>query len=228
VLDWFTAIGTVGAVLVALYIGVIRDLLRRPRLSLAFEPGTSDAIVIRAERQESLGIYATEGMATVPIRFDVARLRLRVANGSGHLAAEDVEVTVTGARELNRPGQQLLRIDGQSLSFSNSSPIATRMTVSPGGERHVDLAHLEFEPKIKAERQQRVTIDVHPGPAAIEQRSLAEGALELELTVTARNADAVRHVLEIHFDGNDDPETIWQHLTVKNLRKLSSATQRPR
>jgi hypothetical protein len=212
--DWLTAVGTVGATLAAVYVGVIRDRLRRPTLSLSFEPGTSDAILIRAFRvtEDSPEVLDYD-------EIDVAYLRLRVRNRAGRLAAEDVEVIVTGAREIGTQ-HQTLRIDGQPLAFSNSHPTATRMTVAPGGERHVDLVHVTVGTIVDA-LERRVPLNVHPGPADYQQRSVGPGVLELELTVTARNADAVRYVLELHVaEGRLRAADVWQRVRIENLRRL--------
>jgi hypothetical protein len=46
--EWLTAIGTAEAAILALYIGVIREHLRRPQLSLLFDRGTSDTALVRS------------------------------------------------------------------------------------------------------------------------------------------------------------------------------------
>jgi hypothetical protein len=205
--DWLAAIGTAAAAILALYIGVIRERLRRPQLSLHFERGTSDTIVVGGVER------LTEDSS------DVAYLRLRVRNRSGRVTAEDVEVTITGARELQLEGPQVVRLDGLPLGFSNTAPTATRMHVSPGGERHVDLAHIELDRRRQFERA--VWIDVHPRPADRQLASMGHGVLELELTVTARDVDAVRHVLELRFTGEaTDDGTLWDRLQVTNFRML--------
>jgi len=68
--EWLTAIGTVLAVFAAVYVGVIRDRLRRPSLTLAFDPETSDRVVVE------VGAYGPP---------DVAYVRLRVLPSAGGL-----------------------------------------------------------------------------------------------------------------------------------------------
>jgi hypothetical protein len=53
-------------------------------------------------------------------------------------------VTITDAREPDVQ-DQVVRLDGLPLAFSNSVPMATRMHVSPGAERHLDLAYINFD-----------------------------------------------------------------------------------
>jgi hypothetical protein len=216
-LDWITALGTLGAVGAALYVGVLRDQLRRPSLSLAFQPGSSDAIITSATETRMVGDQVDEFVG-----YDEAYLRLRVLNKRKRLAAEDAEVTITGVREIAPEpshGGGNLRIDGQSLAFSNSVPKTTRMTVAPGGERHVDLAHAS----LAEHRVDRAEIAVWPGPPDMLQRSIVRGSIELELTVTARNADAVRYLLELHFGGVPaDRATIWETFRIGNFHELTA------
>jgi hypothetical protein len=216
-LDWITALGTLGAVGASVYVGVLRDRLRRPSLSLAFQRGSSDAIITRASEARKVG-----GLVDEIVGYQEAYLRLRVLNKRKRMAAEDAEVTITALREIAPDpshGGGNLRIDGQSLAFSNSVPKTTRMTVAPGGERHVDLAHVS----LAEHRVDRAEIAVWPGPPEMSQRSIVRGSIELELTVTARNADAVRYLLELHFGGVPaDRATIWDELRIENFRKLTA------
>jgi hypothetical protein len=217
-LDWITALGTLGAVGVSVYVGVLREQLRRPSLSLAFQPDSSDAMITRAPRTTRTVRDLTDERED----DEEAYLRLRVLNKRKRMAAEDAEVTITGVREITtEPGRGGgdLRIDGQSLVFSNSVPETTKMTVSPGGVRRVDVAHASLSDR----RKYRAEIAVWPRPPDRGQRSIFGGAVELELTVTARNADAVRYVLELHFSGRPvDRANIWEELRIKNFRKLTA------
>jgi hypothetical protein len=86
--DWAIAVGTVGATMVALYIGVWRERWRRPKLSLEYHgPTGGDAVVVR-------DVHFWGALT------DVAYVRLRVVASKRRTAADNVEVMVLGVREL--------------------------------------------------------------------------------------------------------------------------------
>jgi hypothetical protein len=215
--DVAATVGTLLALGVAVYVGVLRDYVRRPKLSLTFAAGSSDTIVVTAQRIVG-GARAGRSIVQT-IDFPAAYLRIRVRNG-GEVTAEDVEVTISDAREQDIE-DQIVRLDGLPLVFSNTVPNATRMHVSPGGTRHLDIAHVDFDGQ-HAERP--VWIDIHPRPADRRLASMGEGTLELELTVTARNVEAVRYALKLHFTGDNADtsiDTIWDRLRVEDFRRLN-------
>ena len=87
--EWFIAAGTVGATVVALYIGVLRERWRRPELSLEYHgPNGGDALVV--------GVV--EGNPNELAKAAYARLRVIAAEHRS--AAEDVEVMILSAKEL--------------------------------------------------------------------------------------------------------------------------------
>ena len=116
-----------------------REGLRRPKLSLDLKSGTSDSRIVR-------------GLTHTGEEFSSAYLHLRACNKRGRVAAEDVEAIVTGARETKLEDPQLLRIEGLPLEFSNAVPTATRMHISPGAMRRVNLAHIDLDRPSDAER----------------------------------------------------------------------------
>ena len=117
--EWAIAVGTVGATVVAVYVGVLREWRRRPRLSLEYGgQRTGDAVVVL------IG----------PLRGQAAYVRLRVAAATRRSAAEDVEVMILAAREIEPregypPNPDPIAIDGQLLVWSNTN--ATRLTIPP-------------------------------------------------------------------------------------------------
>ena len=131
--EWLVAFGTIGATFVAVYVGVLRERWRRPKLSLEYGgPSNGDAVEAHGEN-----------------RWVGAYVRLRVTAAKRRYAAEDVEVMVLGARELearegNPPASGGIAIDGQLLGWSNTE--STRMTIPSDTHRHLDLLHI-----IKAE-----------------------------------------------------------------------------
>jgi hypothetical protein len=124
----------------------------------------------------------------------------------GRVAAEDVEVIVTGARETKLEDPQLLRIEGLPLEFSNAVPTATRMHISPGAMRRVNLAHIDLDRPSDAERP--VWIDARGahrrarpprGPFGRRRRSptvLSHGRPEADLRVDGDRA-AVGRFLDL-------------------------------
>lgn len=216
-LDYAAALGTIGAVAVALYVGVVREWRRRPRLSLHFsELYPSDQIVA--------GVDVAGGATT-----SGAYMRLRVRNGPGKHAAEDVEVIVLEVRPLpekergGRPSfRRALALGDQNLVWSGSLPTATRFTIPPGLERHVDFVHV-----IRLTGSLPLRLSVHPEP--VDRRNLIHhrGPLEVRLAVAARNADAHRYSVTVSFDG-EWRDSIWEHLKIHSLRKLPDQSWRDR
>jgi hypothetical protein len=91
--EWFIAVGTVGATMVALYVAVFRERWRRPKLSLEYGGrASSDAVIIPSA--EVIGH---------PNAQDLAYVRLRVIAAKRRAAAEDVEVMILDEREVAPP-----------------------------------------------------------------------------------------------------------------------------
>jgi hypothetical protein len=125
----FVAVGTVGAVAYALFRDLVVVPRRRPKLDLRFGRTGNDQVVV--------------GTAA---GFDAAYIRLRVANGAGKDAADDVVVMVTEVRRLEDSENPLAeaRPIMLPLAWSGSSPPLTVGPVHPGSERHVDLVHVDW------------------------------------------------------------------------------------
>ena len=118
--DWLIAAGTVGATMAAVYIGVIRERLRLPKLSLEYSPHTEDAVVV-----------GTVGGS------ESAFVRLRVVAARNKKAAEDVEVMILDAAEtLSRPGwrnaSKPFALGGQLLKWSNTDGAPRSQTARIG------------------------------------------------------------------------------------------------
>jgi hypothetical protein len=194
--EWMIAVGTVGATIVAVYVGVLRERWRRPKLSLEYGgPSSGDAVETR--KDEWAGAY----------------VRLRVMAAKRRSAAEDVEVMVLGARELEpREGCQRasgnIAIDGQLLNWSNTE--STRMTIPSDTHRHLDLLHIK-KPEA-ASGTASAWISVQPGYDDGREQTKS-GRFELELAVSARNANARRFKVVVGYDGGWG-ENPWQHLKV--------------
>jgi len=212
VLDWLTAIGTVGAVVVALYIGVIRERRRQPSLSLTFE---------QLDPPDALEVPENRGTEKTTL---IVYIHLLVSNRKGRHAAQDVEVIVTNVREMSaRDGQSAVRgritLGDQSLRWSNSSQEAKRTytSIPAGVTRRVDFVRVENG--LDEQGRLPLVLDVWPQP--VNQRThLRSASLAIELAVTASNADARRYTVVVHFDGHFDAGyaqhagRIWDHLRV--------------
>lgn len=190
------AIGTIGAVVYALFRDVVVTPRRRPKLELLFDGSGSDQVVV-----------ATGG-------GDVGQVRLRVANGAGKDTADDVVVLVTEVRRLNETtGVAEVTPILLPLTWSGSNPPLTVASVHPGSQRHVDLLHVEVPT-----RDTTLRLDVTPKPAG-EQDRLAAGTFEISVEVRARNADAVSYVIPVGWDGTGNAKAaIWDHLRVGQPR----------
>jgi hypothetical protein len=125
------AVGTIGATAIAVYVGVIRDWRRRPKLSLEYGgPEVNDAVVV--------------GVGQDPEDLDAAYVRLRVVAAKHRSAAEGAEVMIVSARELKprqgrTPRTGGIALEGQLRTWSNTEQTITGLVIPPGIARHVDL-----------------------------------------------------------------------------------------
>jgi hypothetical protein len=186
------AIGTIGAVIYALFRDLVVTPRRRPKLELRFDRGGNDQVVVGTE----------EGS-------EAAHVRLRVANRGGRDTADDVVVMVT---ERRRVEDSETRPIGLPLAWSGSRPSLTVASVHPGSERHIDLLHFwEAVP---------VQLDLAPKPTG-GQGVLEAGAYEISVEVRARNADAIRYAIPVTWDGKwSGRAAMWDHLLVEPPRKV--------
>jgi hypothetical protein len=86
--EWLIALGTVGATVVALYVGVLRDRFRRPSLDVSFDPADSRDLQVVGMRIDSHPKGGTRA----------AYARLKVTNRTGRNTAEEVQVLVERVR----------------------------------------------------------------------------------------------------------------------------------
>src|SRR4051794_11264626 len=98
ILDWLTGIGTMGAAVIALYIGVIRERLREPSLALSF---------VQLDPPDALEVPENRGTDKTTL---IVYIHLLVSNRARRHAAHEVEVIVTNVTEIRpRPGQKPVR-----------------------------------------------------------------------------------------------------------------------
>lgn len=212
--EWLIAAGTIGAVVVALYVGVIRERLRRPSLSLHFAgPDEEDAVIVQS----------MSPMVTMPgsVPVETAYLRLRARNKEGRDTAEDVEVLVERVRELEprvgNPPAASPALGNWPLPWSLSDPTTTRLNIPPGVERHVDLAHV-YRDAAATRGATPLILDIRPEPV-MGRHHLHFGKTEIRLVVSARNADSRRYIVVVAFDGRWGQDDIWRHLIVEEVRE---------
>jgi hypothetical protein len=74
--DVVATAGTLAALFVAVWVGVLRDYVRRQKLSLIFDAGTSDTIVVTA--RQILTTVGKGGVGETAFDFPAAYLRVRV------------------------------------------------------------------------------------------------------------------------------------------------------
>jgi hypothetical protein len=219
-----TAVGTIGAVAVALYVSVWRSYRLRPKLSLSFDPGptSSDLVVLDT---------ATAYTSTP----EQAWVRLEVHAENGRDAAEDTEVMIVAAREIGprhpvalAPGLQAIHtrsdsipipVEGQLLVWSNTGPPpSTRLNIPSGVHRHIDLLCVtrgDREIHNYPSLADGCVIQVYPTPSD-GRHCIRASRFLLDLAITARNARARYYRAEVSFDGcwGDAREGIRDHLCV--------------
>lgn len=213
--EWLIALGTLGATLVALYIGVLRDRLRRPVLEISFEPTDSRDLQVVGMRIEGHPKGGTRA----------AYARLRVTNRVRKNMAEEVQVLVERVRlvRLGRnPTPDSENIGEMPLAVSGSWPTETHLNLAPGVGRHFDCVHVRKDQSERGDRY--VNLDVVPRPADLRDKIRAD-RIELDIVVTARNADAQFYTVGIEFDGRwpEDEQRIREHLQVEIISRRLTA-----
>jgi hypothetical protein len=190
------AVGTVGAVIVALYLGPWRDRRRRPDLRL--EPGVIEVFNVQ-----------TAGAAQVAIAT------IRVSNRVGRNAATAVQVFV---QSVQTPGERVpLAIKPLMWAASRGDEV----DVVAGSTYDLELLRVS---RMGEEGHLRAVIayaDSQPNaafyiPARGETNELPSGDYDLQLSVHARNVDATVWRVAIAWDGRwgDRVDAITEHLVV--------------
>lgn len=223
----FAAIGTIAAVMVALFVVPWRERRRRPRLGLSFAPISQITASFSAAPEPDHGHMC-----------DGAIARLRVSN-SGPSAADDVEVRVeeVGMRAIGwaisaDPGpvegvQRLFALNAiADLPFaaSNTYPPTSRFTLPPETDRHIDLVRLF---KQDGHHHGPMVLCVAPDPHVLED---GLDSIELHVIVMARNADPERFRVWIkRFEGEWPllAGEIWPDLSVSPASKPAKDSRVP-
>jgi hypothetical protein len=171
------AIGALAAAFVALYVGPIRERLRRPSVMLSHTP-----------REDIVRDHSASE--------DLARFRLRVHAAPGKEAALNVEVFIESVSEsVQEPIRALLPAGGEPLRVPHSD--ATAQIVPAGSTRFVDLAELRRPSGgDTAARLLLATtpVDLHLGKPC-----------RLEITVSGANLDSRAYRCEVDWKAEFDP-----------------------
>lgn len=197
---WLDGIGSFGALLVAIYVGVIVGVIGRPSLSLHFNPveGLGDAVVV------GYALFKPDKLAG---ETDAAYVRLRVGNAKWRRTAENVEVLLKTIDRVDKPASSP-NLSDFPLTWSNTD--ATIRSIASDHERHIDLCHVLEDNPVGPARQ--FVMDVHPTP--IDGRhQLEPGRYHMVLEVAASNAAAKRFTVVVDYDGGWEPD-IWDHLKM--------------
>jgi hypothetical protein len=98
--------------------------------------------------------------------------------------------------------------------------------VHPGSERHIDLLHVNWPARDEADIARKWTntmplqLDLTPKPAGSHD-ILDFGMHEISVEVRARNADAIRYLVRVFWDGKwSGKAAMWDHLRVEPPLKL--------
>jgi hypothetical protein len=128
---------------------------------------------------------------------------------------EDSEDAIAETRPISLP-----------LTWSGSNPPLAMGSIHPGSERHIDLLHVDWPARDETEIARKwsdttpVQLDLTPKPAG-GQEILNLGTYEISVEIRARNADAIRYVIAVSWDGKwSGKDAMWDHLRVEPPRKV--------
>jgi hypothetical protein len=216
-----TALGTVGAVVVAVGAGALRSAVaarRQPSLSLSFEQRADTAI-------EDMALTFPDGTTK---QDRAAFIRLAVTNHRRRHAAEDVEVLIVGLHQLDALretyGESAVMAWADGSTRLNFAPLGwthlepTSVTVGPGVTRTVDFGwQYEYQ-------SLSFYLGVKPPPLS-GLHVLSPGTWKVTFAVSARNADAAHHEMTFQLEGTwgSGQDDVWNHLRVTEPPKRVKA-----
>jgi hypothetical protein len=215
--DALTAAGTLlsaVAAFLAVWVAVVLPRRRRPDLYIPIPE--HDRELVEADLQ-------LEGASD---RVPSAFIRLAVHAEPDRDAAEEVEITILGARERRRregypPDPRDPMLAGLPLPVAASNGRITA-NIPAGGFRIFDLASTYKSPSGLAP----LVIEVAPFAKPLDKRNEVKwGEAEIDLAVTAKNANGRRYKACIAYDGEWKPD-IWQHLKLTSLTSLDPPRRR--
>jgi hypothetical protein len=210
------ALGTLAAVLVALYRETWREWRSRPRLTLDLDPTWSE---------RNLDLFWQQGSS--PAHW----ARLRVSNATGRRSAHDVEVLVTAFYTVDQEEEDWQPpLDTRPLPWSNTPPVdgaeVTEAQIPPGVSRHLDV--LQFPAPVLSDggggyspadpkdgARTHGYLRVVPDPTDLRNRLVENHRYRINLAVTARDLDSRAYVMKVEFDGAYRwPAEFWGGMTL--------------
>jgi len=195
--EWLTAIGTVGAVIVALVLALFGEkigrLVVRPKLSLR------KVRVGRPDSERTRRVTMTGANAGIAYFF-----RLAILN-RGNTAAHDVQVFLESVeRVVNGKPEEVTEFTPMNLvwSYRGSATLPTLLPDMP--PTYCDLAHVD-EPKpevdLKEKQAASLVLDVE-FPPNTGGHVLDAGTYYFHLILAGANCRPRRYKLEVIFPGN--------------------------
>lgn len=226
--EWLTAIGTVGAVIVALCVALFQGFWtwkKRPVLTLSFDP-ESDLDLIR-------GVGVGRGRSG-------HWLRLQVHNKTGKRSAHDAEVLVVelklgAANSIVHAGRPLDNAPLRWSSLMRDGQPMTHVSIPPGLTRRIDLLGIyppvatPVVPRGSGDQEEGIAVvQVSPEPSDESHVLHGPDTFAFVLAVASRDLDAHFYDLSVTWDGvMHDATEIKDHLKivgptrVRNLKKLN-------
>jgi hypothetical protein len=184
-----TAIGTVGAVIVAVGLQCWlswRERRGRPKLTLEFDRH------MRADETDQQG-------NTLPY------LRLAVTNAEGKDTARDVEILVVSIEEYAITqvggGKRQIWLANPALAWANSVDPVPRMSIPPGATRYVDVGCWV---QVEMVAEVNLRLSVVPPPNS-NRHLLRPGGWRLRLAATMWKGDASHWDAEVSFESTVSP-----------------------
>ena len=192
--DWLAALGTVGAVLVALFLQLARPWWRRPQLELLpYDPSpeTGDRSLVRPGDKP-------------PARAEDASLwfRLRVTNKGHGSPARNAQVTVVRTRCLDPVLEPGAVIPTRPLKWADVP--AASIEIPAGVTRHLDVASVRRQPGSPANG--RLRLELYPRDDNDIRHWLKTGRYELDLVVSADDMKPLQYRQALAVELSEDDE----------------------
>jgi hypothetical protein len=221
------ALGTLLAVIIALYLNLWREARRKPVLSLRLDdPRFAGGMGFQGNPE---GPAAARALAHLPVR-------IRVSNQKGRRTAEDVEVLLTASWTGEDKSDPYTFLDSTPLVWSPHHRVegqGTRLAIPPGVGRTIDLLTYGLPPAIFAlAGVPDGPIDpgafalLHIWPFEFDSQNLLLDHLEyrFRFVITARDLDArvYETTLNLGFkDANDIAFVRFVDLNWGDLREVA-------
>jgi hypothetical protein len=191
------ALGTVGAVVLALWLQVYRAWRRKPSLTMSYSADPNSGCWAPVYREGHQALW----------------LRFSVSNATGKDTARDVQVLVT---RVETPSERRELVPGGPLHWTDlRSPT---VDLPAGISRMIDIAQVELP--ADTQKGTALWLKVSPVPGDTRHR-LEPGSYDVELAVTAQGIDADFSTAKLDFEDvrEDDPRELVKHLRVARFER---------